>query len=397
LTIENATEPQGKIVEGPDWLTQPTLDGLIQDPSKIESLPPDQKKDFHDFMDRNLGGKPAPAPAPSPAAAPGAPAPASDPAAAAAPTPDGVKSPDDIPAKRPQDRQKFFEKYNTMATDLNTSKQLLEKANRATEALQARLLELQKKPVTQANPDDAFDPNSLKNLVERLQKSEETVKALTEHVQATNGLMASEYQTRTDSLQEDATALSLERFQLETADGERIPDALALKTTVPFGELKREIEQFAQDLGGLDKVNMYLSDPAFKARAEAAGHKLSEGFIKNLPVYNEIWAINKEVVEGRQADHMTAYVSRLIKGGKLREWQQAAKLEGATAVATAISNRNNNTPLLNPNEGPRPTLGGWTKESAMQWYQDHPDIKPGSADATTKAQISELLRTGQLR
>lgn len=423
------TPTQVTVQTHPEWLTQEKYDGLSAGKISPDTLTAEQLDDWTRFIADVHSGKatapaaaapaaPAPsdkapatpAPAETPAAAPAStpsPAPASAAPPAAAPTPapaapapaaaDGPKSPDEVPLPTKAQREEFFRKFHEKAATANTVTQLRDELRKMKEDTAAKLAEIQKRPVTQADPDDPLAANSVRGQAEKVAKLEEQLALVTGMLNKQTEALESFHSQSAATLQAESSLLGLERFQYETQASDVLPAELALATTVPLSMLNAELQDFAKRIGGLEYVNKYLSDATYKAQVEAQGIKLSEGFIKNLDTFNLIHDLNEEVRVGKAPDHMTAYLSHLFKSGKLAAGFRNAKLAGAGAVATGIASQTTATPTLEPGKEAAPKAVGWTASSAREWIRLHPDIKPGSADDATFQQILELMNAGQLR
>ncbi|HLP42932.1 MAG TPA: hypothetical protein VK465_15590, partial [Fibrobacteria bacterium] len=314
-----------------------------------------------------------------------------------APAAGDPKSPDDIPLPSKEQRDEFFRRYTAKATEANQVGQLRSELQRVKSEFSTKMAELSKRQIAPGNPDDPLDPASVRSLGE-------TVKLLQERLDLALGAMGKQTEALESfhsqgaaSLNEQAALLGLERFQYDTAVSDLVPPALSLQTSVPLPMLNAELQAFAQKVGGLENVNKYLSDPAYKTQVEAAGAKLSDGFIKNLDKFNLIFQLNEEVKAGKYPDPMAAYSHHLITSGKLATALRDSKLAGASAVATEVASNVHATPMLTPGQDGTPAAPGWTKKAALDWLRTHQDIKPGSPDEKTFQEIEKLMNAGQLR
>lgn len=409
---QNSNTPAGSAVtveQHPSWLTQEMWEGLSSKKIPLDTLKPEQQAEFSDFLGKLTSGEatapgaapaPGPTPAPTPAATP-EPAPAATPAATPSPAPSAapgeIRSPSDVPLADPAKREEFFRKYNTKAAEANTQRQIAENLRAQKTDLERKLAELQKRPVTAPNPDDPLAAESVKSQAETIKKLEDTLALVMDHLTKQQGALESYHAQGAAQSGEQAALLGLERFQYETQNSDLIPPELGLQTTVPLPLLNAELTRFAAAVGGLENVNRYLKEPAFKAQVEAAGHKLSEGFIKNLDKFNLIHELNEEVQAGKYPDPMAAYSHHLLTSGKLATALRDSKLAGASAVANGVASNNNATPTLTPGQNATPPAVGWTRKSALEWVRAHPDIKPGSADDATFQEITRLMDAQQLR
>lgn len=405
---QNSNTPAGSPVtveQHPSWLTQEMWEGLSSKKIALDTLNPDQQAEFSDFLGKITSGEasaPGAAPAPSLAATPAAtpePAPATTPAATPSPTPapGEIRSPADVPLADPAKREEFFRKYQEKAAEANTVAQLRDNMKRMKADFDRQLAEIKARPITPPNADDPLDAASVRS-------QGETIKALQDQLALVMNMMGQQstaleafHSQGAAQLTEQTALLGLERFQYETQGSDLIPPELGLQTSVPLPMLNAELDRFSKAVGGMENVNRYLKDPAFKTQVEAAGHKLSEGFIKNLDKFNLIFDLNEEVKAGKYPDHMAAYSHHLLTSGKLAAALRDSKLAGANAVANGVASNSNATPTLTPGQNATPPAVGWTRKSALEWVRAHPEIKPGSADDTTFQEITRLMDAGQLR
>lgn len=395
----------------PSWLTQELWDGLSKKTIPIESLKPEQAEEFSSFIGKlSRGEVTAPAAAPAPAGEPGPAAAAMTPPATPSPAPaapatpatpalpaDGPQSPADVPLPSKEEREKFFAKYQRMASEANTAKQTAENLRTLKQEMDQKLADLAKRPITPANPDDPLDAQSVQSQADTIALLKDQLAALTEAMAKQGGALQDFHSKSAAELQEQAAVVGLERFQYETMGSDLVPPELSLQTSVPLPMLNAELSRFAAAVGGMPNVNKYLNDPAYKAQVEAAGHKLSEGFLKNLDKFNLIYDLNEQVAAKKFPDHMAAYSHHLVTSGKLAAAIQSAKLAGANAVANGVATNNNAPPMLTPRLDGAPKAVGWTVRSAREWLAAHPEIKPGSADDQTFQEIQRLMDAKQLR
>jgi hypothetical protein len=402
LVIPGQEKNAATQVEGPSWLTQEMWDGLSNKKIAIDTLKPEQQTEFSEFLGKLANGE---VKAPEAPAAPAAPAPEATPVATPPATPAPTsgasepKSPADIPLADPAKREEFFRKYQEKSVEANKVNQLQASMRTMKEDFARQFAELKARPITTPNAEDPLAAESVKSQAEMLRLLQDQLALVTDHMAKQNKALEDFHTYGASQVNEQVSLLGLERFQYETQASDLVPPELGLNTTIPLPLLNAELATFSQKVGGMDNVNKYLKDPAFKAAAEAQGLKLSEGFVKNLDKFNLIYDLNEEVKAGKFPDHMAAYSHHLITSGKLAEALRNAKLAGASAVANGVASNHQATPMLAPGADGTQKVPAWTKRSAMDWLAANrdKDIRPGSAEGKTLDEITQLMTSGQLR
>lgn len=402
LVIPGQEKNAAAVVDGPSWLSQEMWDGLSSKKIGIDTLTPEQQTEFGEFINKLASGdiKPPETPAAPATPATGTPDAVVTPAAATpSPVPGEPRSPADIPLADPAKREEFFQKYTKATAEANTVNQLRDNIRNMKADFDRRFAELQARPITTPNTEDPLAAESVKSQGETLRLLQDQLALVTDHMAKQGKAFEDFHAAGATVVNEQVSLLGLERFQYETQASDLVPAELSLNTTVPLPLLNAELTAFAKKVGGMENVNKYLKDPAFKAAVEAQGIKLSEGFVKNLDKFNLIYDLNEEVKAGKFPDHMAAYSYHLFTSGKLAEAMRNAKLAGATAVASGVASNNNATPMLAPGADGTSKVPAWTKKSAMDWLAANrdKDIRPGTPESKTLDEITQLMTAGQLR
>lgn len=305
----------------------------------------------------------------------------------------------------------LFERYKKATDDLNTANQKHENVKKQNEKISTELATLkeemkkiQEKKITKPEDgEDYLQDDVQKSLQERMDKLEDMITAVHSTLENTTGAVSESLKSDSErleaerkELEKSSGLLGIRAFQEETAD-EKFPfPGLNLKTTVPVVDLDAELSAFTEKIGGMENVNRYLSDEAYKKEQDEKGVKLSEEFIKNVEPFNEILMCNKSVSEGNFPDLMTAYLNRCYTGGRLTKAQLDAKLEGSNKAVEKISSDKSKTSMIPVDKGGGNASPKWTITKMREWLRKNPDVRPGTEEEKTQLEIMGLMKEEEL-
>lgn len=357
--------------------SKPNLDEialkLVNEEIKLEDLPPDQRKAFHNEYVKTgkieKVGKPA-AQEIIPA----------NPDATPADTLPKQKSekpaPDYVPGA----------KYKEKADKANTLQQQLNNAQKKIADLEAL-----KPPEVKRDKEEEEDNPALKEIRDDKERQRKTI-----------NFQQEEERARVHNLERENTMLELDNIQVVEP---------ALRTAKPFSELDSEYAAFQSKVGGPENREKFLNDPQYRAQIEAQGifFPMSDDDFKK---YANIIDIHHTKVgsakKGEKHDYKTYNAALyewkmknpdLIKVEKptVDPVAQAALISAEqTANAMQVNNLNSSQSTSLPANGGKTGGGGWTRESAFNWLSSYP-ASPTPAQKVTRAEIHALVRSGTLK
>jgi hypothetical protein len=279
--------------------------------------------------------------------------------------------------------------------------QIAKNTQKTLDKMTATLDGLKKQQITKPT-DDPLDDDSQKNLRETIDMVQKKVDALADMVQSTEGTRQKHWENQYNELEDEKGQLDVLKLQEDTADPERFPEALNLKTTVPIAKLDDELKQklplFGDEKVRVDNFNKYFTDENYRKECNDKGVILSKELFdsENIRKLNEVLLANQAVVEGKFPDMTAAYLYRCHTSGKLAQALKDAKLAGSNAAIEKVSKENTETPTI-----PADQAGGaggepiWTISKALQFLKDNPDPKLGSAEAKKVEEIHDILDKGE--
>jgi len=270
---------------------------------------------------------------------------------------------EDIEVKALQ--KKLFEK----GVDSNRNKQLLEKAEKDKIFLQNQIDVFKNADLTKAT-DDHFDTETQQNLRETVDLLKGQVNALLEHGQATALTNQQNAHTIHQDLENQKGSLSIQQLQ------NNFPQ---LQTTKPVHQLDNELSSFSTAVGGMENVNKYLDDPAYKKQIDDQGiAPLSDDFMNNLPIYNKIVDLNHKFAVSKNdagssfkdrnpdvsIDHF--YMKQLQDSGEYNQMLSNAKLTGANSVIDKVVSQKHTATTIKPSAGADLPESGMTEAKAIE-------------------------------
>lgn len=279
------------------------------------------------------------------------------------PTTEETKEPEYLELKSV--KTKLFDKQ----VEANRNKQLLDKAVESEKFLKEQLDSFKNANITKAT-DDPFDDDSQKNIREELSLVKQQMQNMLEYQRDNNSRLLQDSQTHQQELETERGNLSIEKLQRSFPN---------LKTTISIDKLNNELSDFSKNVGGFENVNKYLDDEAFRKQKEEEGVKpLSEAFMSNLPIFNEIvdlndkFSIQKDDAGKSYKDRNpdmgidTFYINQLQQTGKFNEMLSNEKLKGANSVINKVANQKHTATLMKPETGMDIPETGMTSAQAFE-------------------------------
>lgn len=273
------------------------------------------------------------------------------------------------PTAQETEHKKLKEKLFATQVEANKAKQLNEKLASDKAFIEKQLSDSRNAPVTQRT-EDAFDDDSQKNLIERLNLLEGRERERLERDQTHFNTTQAETADLQAKNKTQSDMLAIQQLQNNFQE---------LKTTVPITQLDAELETFAEAIGGYDNVNKYLEDPEFKKTKEAEGlTPLTNAFMENLDKFNKVVEISREYnvekddngksYSDRNPDVSidNLYMNRLQSSGHYSDQLRNAKLTGANAVADKVVSQKYTATTMQPSTGADLPSEGMTAARAAE-------------------------------
>lgn len=258
--------------------------------------------------------------------------------------------------------RKYVEKAdeaNTFKQQLEATKKKLENAQRRNSAIEEALKTLT--GMQEIDEKSLFTEDGIKNIA-RSQK---------QLVKATQTILAANKEEVAEHVNDSKEAeLFLTIAEMQVANPE-------LKTSVPVRELNKAYVNFSKQIGGVENLNRYMTDPEYRKTQEMAGNKIpiQDGDLKAFSRILEVHSESKIVGN----NDLTYTYWKLKNSGRFPTEQSAPKTSPAVAPSH-VEARNNpkvDTPVLTPGVGITPDTGDplSSREASAKWLNAHPKPK----------------------